>query len=78
MILFNKNVIFEECNHLAPTNEGFIAGAARRAGPDSMSILCLCICVCICVCIYVCKIISQPLIGRKSGTTRDVARRRTT
>ena len=25
------------------------AGAARRAGPDSMLILCLCICVCICV-----------------------------
>ena len=53
MILFNKNVIFEECNHLAPTNEGFIAGAARRAGPDSMSILCesvyLWFCVCVCV-----------------------------
>ena len=36
------------------------AGAARRAGPDSMSILCLCV--------DLCKIISRPLIGQNSET----------
>ena len=30
------------------------------------------------LCICVSEIISRPLIGRKSGTSRDVARRRTT
>ena len=45
-----------------------IAGAARRAGPDSMLILYLCICVCICVS----ETISRPLIGRNSETSRDI------
>ena len=26
---------------------GLFAGAARRAGPDSMLILCVCVCVCV-------------------------------
>ena len=34
--------------------------------------------VCVYVCVCVCEIISRPLIGQKSGTSRDVARRRTT
>ena len=45
------------------------AGAARRAGPDSMLILCLCVCVC------VSEIISRPLIGRKLATSPDVVQR---
>ena len=51
------------------------AGAARRAGPDSMLILYLSICVCLCV--YLSETISRPLIGRNSETSRDVARPRT-
>ena len=47
-----------------------IAGAARRATPDSMLILCLSV--------YVSEIISRPLIGQKTRTSRDDARRRTT
>ena len=43
------------------------AGAARRAGPDSMLILCLSVCVS--------EIISRPLIGRKLATSPDVVRR---
>ena len=39
----------------------FFAGAARRARPDSILILCLYICVCVCVS----DIISRPLIGGK-------------
>ena len=46
----------------------FFAGAARRAGPDSMLILCQFVCV-------LCEIISRPLIGRKLGTSPDVVRR---
>ena len=45
----------------------FFAGAARRAGPDSMLILCVCVCVS--------EIISRPLIGRKLATSPDVVRR---
>ena len=48
----------------------FFAGAARRAGPDSTLILC--------VCVYLSETISRPLIGRNSETSRDVARGRTT
>ena len=43
------------------------SGAARRAGPDSMLILCQFVCVC--------EIISRPLIGRKSVTLPGVVRR---
>ena len=44
-------------------------GAARRAGPSYMSILCVSVCG---------EIISWPLIGRNLETSRDVARGRTT
>ena len=47
--------------------QNFFAGAARRAGPDSMLILCLSVCVS--------EIISRPLIGRKLATSPDVVRR---
>ena len=43
------------------------AGAARRAGPDSMLNLCVFVCVS--------EIISRPLIGRKLATSPDVVRR---
>ena len=42
------------------------AGDARRAGPDSMLILCLCVCLS--------EIISRPLIGQKLATSPDVVR----
>ena len=52
---------------LEVNSEDFLfAGAARRAGPDSLLIL------------FVSEIISQPLIGRNLETSRDVVRRRTT
>ena len=49
----------------------FFAGAARRAGPNSMLILC----VCVCVCVRLCKIISRPLIGQKSATSPGIVQR---
>ena len=42
----------------------FFAGATRRAGPDSMSILCQCVCAF--------KMISRPLVGRKSATSPGI------
>ena len=42
------------------------AGAGRRAGPDSMLIVCVSVCMC--------EIISRPLIGRKLVRLYDVAR----
>ena len=47
---------------------GIFAGAARRAGPDSMSIVDS-------MCMPLCKIISRPLIGRKSSTLAGFVRR---
>ena len=35
-------------------NSKVFAGADYRAGPDSMSILCLCICVSVYLCVYLC------------------------
>ena len=46
--------------------EDIFAGAARRAGPDSMLILCVCVCVS--------EIISRPLIGRKWATLLGIIR----
>ena len=43
------------------------AGAARRAGPESMLILCQSVCEF--------EIISRPLIGQKLATSPDVVRR---
>ena len=51
---------------LIPAKKKF-AGAARRAGPASMLILCVYVCVS--------EIISQPLIGRKLAMSPDVVRR---
>ena len=48
-------------------NRLIFAGAARRAGPDSMLIVCVCMCLS--------EMISLPLIGQNSETFRDVARR---
>ena len=45
----------------------FFAGAACRAGPDIMLILCLSVCVS--------EIIFRPLIGRKLAMSPDVVRR---
>ena len=50
------------------------SGAARKTGPDSMLILC----EFVSEFVSLCEIISRPLIGRKLGIPRDVARRRTT
>ena len=60
--------LFMPGTHAATCDRVMIfAGAARRAGPDSMLILCLCVCVS--------EIISRPLIGRKLATSPDVVRR---
>ena len=55
-------------------SNSFFAGAARRAGPDSMLILYLPVFVSVCVS----EIISRPLIGQKLVSSRDIVRRRTT
>ena len=58
----------EQAKHIyVQFSQCIFAGAARRAGPDSMLILCLCVCVS--------EIISRPLIGRKLATSPDVVRR---
>ena len=60
--------MFGKClGHVSNFRMKVFAGAARRAGPDSMLILCLSVCVS--------EIISRPLIGRKLATSPDVVRR---
>ena len=65
-------LVTQEAEKLGAKHRHIFEGAARRAGPSYMSILCVYVCVSVCG-----EIISWPLISRNSETSRDVARGRT-